>query len=222
MKVNNVLIVDDHAVMRKGLNVLLNDFYPSMNIYEAGDGDELLNEFKQHTIDLLVIDIHIPQTDTIGLVEIVSIKYPETYILVFSMMPERIYGRRLRKAGAKAFLPKEATIEQIKIAFDAIIENRHLSPDNALWIASKTVEKPQNESPFSLLSFREFEILNYLLEGKSIHVIAKLLNLKPSTIGTYKSRSFEKLKISNIFELKDLAVLYNLQGLIRGRRIPGE
>ena len=211
----NVLIVDDHAVMRKGLNVLLNDFYPALKIYEAADGHDLLEAFRQRSIDILVMDIQIPDTDTISLVELESIKYPQTYILVFSVMPERIYGSRLRKAGASAYIPKESTIEQMKQAFDQVIKNRLALRDNTPAVQHSLAPGiTTDSSPFATLSFREFEILNYLLDGNNIHEIAMHLKLKPSTVGTYKLRSFNKLKISNIVELKELALLYNLRQML--------
>jgi two-component system, NarL family, invasion response regulator UvrY len=68
MEMKNVLIADDHAVVRTGLKLLLQDFYQGLKIYEAGNGDDLLRQFKQHKIDLLVMDIHMASTDSIGLV----------------------------------------------------------------------------------------------------------------------------------------------------------
>ena len=81
MEMKNVLIVDDHAVMRTGLKLLLQDFYQELNIYEAGDGEAALQLLKLHRVDLLVMDIHMTNTDTIGLVELITIKYPKIYII---------------------------------------------------------------------------------------------------------------------------------------------
>jgi DNA-binding NarL/FixJ family response regulator len=75
MEMKNVLIVDDHAVVRTGLKLLLHDFYQGLKIYEASNGDEVMREFKLHKIDLLVMDIHMANTDSIGLVELISIKW---------------------------------------------------------------------------------------------------------------------------------------------------
>lgn len=205
----NVLIVDDHAVMRTGLRLLLQDFYQGLKIYEASTGDEVLPLFKTHRIDLVVMDIHIANTDTIGMVELLSIKYPRTYTLVFSMMPEQIYGRRMLKAGARGFLPKESTLEEVKKAFDLVLQQKTYLSQNFIEILAGHATTDTTHNPFEKLSHREFEIVNLLLSGTSINAIAQALNVKPSTVGTYKLRVFEKLKIKTVFELKDLAVLFD-------------
>lgn len=205
----NVLIVDDHSVMRTGLRLLLQDYYQGLKIYEAGTGDELLEQFKAHRIDLLIMDIHMANTDAIGLVEMVSIKYPKTYTLVFSMLPEQIYGRRMLKAGARGFLPKESTLEEVKKAFDLVLQQKTYLSQNFIEILADHASTDTTANPFEKLSHREFEIVNLLLSGSSINAIAQTLNVKPSTVGTYKMRVFEKLKIKTVFELKDLAMLFD-------------
>lgn len=209
MEMKNVLIVDDHAVVRTGLKLLLHDFYQGLKIYEASNGDEVMREFKLHKIDLLVMDIHMANTDSIGLVELISIKYPKTYTLIFSMLPEKIYGKRMLKAGARGYLPKESTLDEIKKAFDLVLQQKTYLSQNFIEILAGQVSTDNTLNPFEILSHREFEIVNLLLSGLSINAIAQTLNLKPSTVGTYKIRVFEKLKIKSVFELKDLAMLFN-------------
>lgn len=211
MNIKNILIVDDHAAMRTGLRVLLNEFYAGLSIFECGDDKCLLSHFKNQAIDLLVMDIQMPNLDTIGMVEFISIKYPSTYILVFSMLPERIYGRRLLKAGAMGYLPKETSIEEMKHAFDTVLKSKKYLSQNLIEILSSDTVNKNITDPFSQLSHREFEILNYLLLGISINLIAQTLGIKPSTVGTYKGRIFEKLQVRTIFELKDLATLHNFK-----------
>lgn len=211
MERKNVLIVDDHAAMRAGVKGLLNDFYSGLHIYESEDGDSMLQTLKQKKINLVILDVQMTNTDTIGVVELVTIKYPETDILIFSMLPENIYGRRLLKAGVKGFLPKSASIEEMKKAFDlALRSKRYISPSMADQLTLEVIE--QSDDPFSRLSHREFAIAHDLLKGCSINLIAQKMNLRPSTVGTYKSRIFEKLHIQTIFQLKDLATLYRFNG----------
>jgi two-component system, NarL family, invasion response regulator UvrY len=102
MEYKNVLLVDDHAITRLGLKELLLEFYPGLKIYESQDGESMLVTLKLHKIDTIVLDIQMSNSDTLSLVELVSIKYPDISVLIFSMLPERVYGRRMLKAGAKA------------------------------------------------------------------------------------------------------------------------
>lgn len=209
MPEKHVLIVDDHAVMRTGVKLILADLGHGLVLHESGDGDSMLEQFRQKKIDLLVMDIHLPNTDSIRMVELVSIRYPGTYILIFSMMPEHIYGRRMLKAGARGYLPKLSTIEQIRGAFDQALNRKsYLSPSLSDLLVKESGEQ-DSDNPFEQLSDREFEIVNLLLSGCSINHIARRLNLKHSTVGTYKARIFDKLQVQTIFELKDLAMLYD-------------
>ncbi|HEY1023083.1 MAG TPA: response regulator transcription factor, partial [Flavisolibacter sp.] len=173
-----------------------------------------LRVLKKERVDLLLLDLQLPNTDTISLVEIISIRYPQCYILVFSMLPENIYARRVLKAGASGFLPKDTTPEEIKRAFDfALANKKYISPAlSEVLLNDLTDNSPI--SPFENLSHREFEIVSLLLTGNSLAKISGQLNIKPSTTGTYKTRIFEKLQISSLFELKELAVLYRFTPLI--------
>lgn len=205
----NILIVDDHAVMRSGLKSLLIDSYQGLRIFETGDADAMLEQFKKTSIDLLIMDLHMPNTDSIGLVELISIKYPRTYILIFSMLPEHIYGRRILKAGAKGYLPKESTITEIREAFTQVMKDRAYLSQKLSELIAYQVPENKDSNPFSRLSHREFEITNFLLAGMNIVAIAQKLNVKPSTIGTYKTRIFDKLQVQTLFELKEMALLFD-------------
>jgi two-component system, NarL family, invasion response regulator UvrY len=143
-------------------------------------------------------------------VEVISIKYPYIDILIFSMLPERIYGRRMLRAGAKGFLSKSAPVHEMKRAFDMIFKSRRYISAAMVEFLADDIRNNKPAEPFNALSPREFEIMKELVSGNSLNVIAKRLNLRPSTVGTYKARIFEKLQVQNIFELKDMAVLYDL------------
>lgn len=213
METKNILIMDDHPIMRWGLKELLNDMYPQLRIFEAHDGDSMLGYLKKRKFDLLVVDIQVPNTDTIRLVELVSIRYPDTYILAYSMMPENIYGKRLLQAGASGYLPKMAPIDEVKRAFTHVFKQKKYISQGLLETLAGEAMQDAALNPFYSLSTREFEIANLLVAGTSIIQIASQLNLKPSTVGTYKSRIFEKIGISSVFQLKDMANLYNLNGM---------
>lgn len=204
------LLVDDHIVVRSGIKGLLNELFKPSAIYEASDGETAAEILKEHNYDLIMMDIQMPKTDTLGLMEYIHIKYPEARVLIFSMSAESIYAKRFLKAGARGFLCKDAPLEEIKKAINMVLNNRkYISETLATVLAEESImDKPGN--PFNQLSPREFEIVSLLLSGETISEISKLLNLQVSTIGTHKARLFDKLAVSNILELKDLANSYNL------------
>lgn len=196
-------------VVRSGIRTLLRDIYKSSEIDEAPDGESALNFLKEHKYDLAILDIQLPKTDSFGLMEYLKVKYPELKVLIFSMSSENIYARRFLKAGARGFLNKNAELEEIKKAIDLILKGKKYLSDAMMEIlAEGTGEKDGNL--FNLLSPREFEIVSLLLKGETLSQIANMLNLQVSTVGTHKARIFDKLKVGNILELKELADSYHL------------
>jgi DNA-binding NarL/FixJ family response regulator len=204
------LLIDDHVVVRSGIKILLSEIYKPSEIHEAHDGDSALEKVKQNTYDLVMLDIQMPKTDTFGLMEFFKIKYPELKVLIFSMSPENIYAKRFLKAGAKGFLSKDAPLEEIKKAINLVLNDKKYISESLMEILAESSGKENDGNLFNTLSAREFEIVSLLLTGQTISQIGNTLHLQVSTIGTHKARIFEKLKVSNILELKELANTYNL------------
>jgi len=204
------LLIDDHVVVRSGIRILLSEIYRSSEIHEAQDGESALEKLKETRYDLVMLDIQMPKTDTFGLMEFVRIKYPEVKVLVFSMSPENIYAKRFLKAGAKGFLSKDAPLEEIKKAINLVLNDKKYISESLMETLAEGSGKQNDGNLFNTLSAREFEIVSLLLTGQTISQIGNTLHLQVSTIGTHKARIFEKLKVSNILELKELATTYNL------------
>ncbi len=207
---NKFLLVDDHVVVRSGIKGLLSEIFKPCEVHESADGDDVTEKLKHNVYDLIMMDIQMPKTDTLGLMEYIHIKYPEAKVLVFSMSAENIYAKRFLKAGAKGFLSKDSPLEEIKKAVSLILSNRkYISDSLAMSLADDSIShNPANI--FDKLSAREFEIVSLLLAGQTVSEISKSLNLQVSTVGTHKARVFEKLGVTNLLELKELANSYNL------------
>lgn len=204
-----ILLIDDHDVVRSGIKNVLKDRYSHVEIHEACDGDTAVEKIKSNIYDFILMDIHMPKTDTLALLEFILVKDRDAKVLIFSMAAENMYAKRFLKAGAKGFISKEAYVTDIIKAIDIVLNGRMYISENlsqALALASFSSE-PDN--PFNKLTEREFEIAMLLLSGQTITEITKSLNLQPSTVGTHKSRLFEKLGISNILELSELDRSYN-------------
>ncbi|MCU7551033.1 response regulator transcription factor [Chitinophagaceae bacterium LB-8] len=203
------LIIDDHEIVRRGLKLLISDFYPDAQISEANDGNSAVQQLKENSFDLIILDVQMPNTNSFGLLEYMITRNPETKVLVFSMGSENLFGKRFIKSGAKGYLSKEAPIDEVKKAIETVLNGRKYISEQLIdtFLDEATGESQSN--PFSKLSDREFVITSFLLSGLSLSEIANRLHLQPSTVGTYKSRIFEKLNISNLIQLKEIASLYN-------------
>jgi two-component system invasion response regulator UvrY len=204
------LLIDDHVVVRSGIRILLSEIYKPSEIHEAHDGESALEKIRENKYDLVMLDIQMPKTDTFGLMEFFKVKYPDLKVLVFSMSPENIYAKRFLKAGAKGFLSKDAPLEEIKKAINLVLNDKKYISESLIEMLAEGGGKGSDENLFNSLSAREFEIVSLLLTGQTISQIGNTLHLQVSTIGTHKARIFEKLKVSNILELKELANTYNL------------
>lgn len=202
------LLVDDHVVVRSGIKVLLSDIYKPAVIDEAYDGASAIEKLKEYQYDLIMLDIQMPNTDTLGLMRYIHTEYPQARVLIFSMSAENIYAKRFIKAGAYGFVSKEAPLEDITHAIDVILNNRKFISDTLADSLAEDSFMGRSSNPFNELSPREFEIVSLLLSGKTVSDIAHTLNIQTSTVGTHKARLFEKLGVGNILELKELATTY--------------
>lgn len=208
--VKKFLLVDDHLIVRSGIKGLLSEIFKPAEIDEASDGDSTVEQLKINKYDLIIMDIKMPNTDTLGLMQYIHTKYPETNVLIFSMNAENIYAKRFLKAGVKGFISKEAPLDELKKAINMVLNGRmYISETLAISLADESLsDQPTN--PFDKLSEREFEIVTLLLSGQSSIEISKALSLQVSTIGTHKSRILIKLNVTNLLELKELANSFNL------------
>ena len=204
------LLVDDHVVVRSGIKILLSDIYYPTEIHEAMNGNTAIDKLKTDEYDLILLDIQMPNTDTLGLMEYIHITYPKARVLMFSMSAENIYAKRFMKAGAYGFISKEAPLEEITKAINIILSGKkYISETLAERLAGGSFAG-KSGNQFNELWPREFEIVSLLLDGKTVTDISHTLNIQTSTVGTHKARLFEKLGVENILQLKELATTYNL------------
>lgn len=204
------LLIDDHVVVRSGLKFILSDLFKPCEIDEAEDGQAALEKLNEHKYDLVMLDIKMPNTNTLQLMEYFKITFPDLRVVIFSMNSESIYAKRFLKAGARGFVNKDAPLEEVVRAINLVLENKKYISETMLEQLAEFGASQTEENLFNYLSPREFEIASLLLKGESISGIAHSLNLQVSTVGTHKARIFDKLKITNLMELKEMANMYNL------------
>ena len=206
----NILIADDHSIVRSGLKILIGKDYTA-NVEEASNGREITDHLKEKRFDLAILDINMPDTNSPHLVEYIRINYPQTKILIFSMHPEQMYAKRYLKLGVNGYLSKEATDAEARKAIQSVLSGRRYISTKVSELLMDDALQRSKENPFDNLSSREFEVASLLIKGKALNEITSLLHLHSSTIGTHKAHIFEKLNVSNVIELNELAKLYGLE-----------
>jgi two-component system invasion response regulator UvrY len=205
-----ILLADDHITIRKGLKVFIEEQIPRCNIDEAHDGDTALKKIKEKDYGLIILDVNMPETDSFSLVNNILAYKPSANILMFSMNPEELYGKKYLQLGAKGYLNKASPEEEIKKAVELVIKGRrYLGPVLTQILADDALGK-KTENPFNNLSRREFEIAMHMISGKSMSEICNILSLQPSTVSTHKAKIFEKLQCNNIIDINTMARLYNI------------
>lgn len=204
------LLVDDHSIIRAGLKILIGDYMAHSVIEEAFDEDSAFEKVKNNEYELVILDVNMPNTDSLGLVSNILAIKPNTKILMFSMNAEDNYAKRYLKMGAKGYIRKDESELEIKRAITTVLNNkRYLSETLSRKLEEEALgNKPIN--PFEKLSPREFEIIQHIIRGESVGEISEKLKLHTSTIGTHKARIFEKLSCKNIIDINSLAKFYNV------------
>jgi len=206
----NILLADDHVIIRSGLKLFILDYISHSIVDEACDGDSAFEKIKSKDYSLIILDVNMPATDSFGLVSNIISLRPHANILMFSMNSEEVYAKKYLQLGVKGYLSKTAPEAEIKIAFDNVIQGkRYISPALSQALAEQSLSK-RSDNPFEDLSPREFEIVLHLIRGESLADICHALTLQSSTVGTHKARIFEKLSCSNIIDINALAKVYNI------------
>ena len=205
-----ILIVDDHAVVRRGLRALLSDEFPGAAFGEASDATQAMEQLRKKVWDIALLDIALPGKSGLDLLKELKAEWPRLPVLVLSAHPEDQFGVRVLKAGAGGYMTKESAPEELGKAIRQILAGRgYVSPALAD-ILALGVRKDVTRSPHEALSDREYEVMSHIASGKTVSEIAKELCLSAKTISTYRSRVLEKLSVRNSAKIVQYAILNGL------------
>ncbi len=197
----NILIVDDHPVIRTGVSIILEEKFKHLNIATTENYTETLLFLSSTKIDLIILDINIPGGKNTAMIQEIKNIQPNVKILIFSVYEEETHACPYIIAGANGYLNKLSDRKKIVAAVDAVLKTgNYLTTDiiDALINASAGKE---SLNPLDKLSKRELEISELLIKGDGNIEIANKLNIQLTTVSTHKNKIFSKLKIKNIIEL---------------------
>jgi DNA-binding NarL/FixJ family response regulator len=201
-----ILIADDHAVVRKGLRQILLEEYPSAQIGEVADAENLLSEVIKGDWNIVICDMNMPGRS--GLDALTQIKQvaPQLPVLIMSMYPEDQYALRVLKAGASGYLGKDNIHDDIIKAVQTVkLGKKYITATIAEKLANALGEDSATQ-PHENLSDREFDVFKLLAAGKAVSDIASQLSLSATTVSTYRSRIMEKMNMKSNAELTRYAL----------------
>lgn len=207
---NQILIADDHGIVREGLCSLL-DEQPDMEVAaEAATAPETLELVREGAGDLLVLDLGMPGGEGLETLRRIRTADPDLPVVILSIHPEDQLAARLLQAGANGYVHKEAASENLVTAVRRVLGgDRYVSPELASKLAMD-LGGDATEEPHEILSDREFQVLCLLAEGKTVSGIAEELSLAPKTVSTYKARLLDKMDMETGAELIRYAVEHDL------------
>jgi DNA-binding NarL/FixJ family response regulator len=197
----NILIVDDHAVVRSGVRQFLAGADDCRIAGEAANGAEALAQIAATSWDLVLLDIGLPDAHGIDLLRQIKREKPALPVLIFSMFAEDDYAMTALEAGAAGFLPKDSEPAQILAAIRCVGRGeRYLSPQLTEKLIAGTARR-DTQPRHALLSKRETAVMQMLSQGRALTEIGDALHLSPKTVTSYRARLLQKLKLGSNAEL---------------------
>jgi DNA-binding NarL/FixJ family response regulator len=196
-----ILIVDDHAIVRKGLIQILLEEFPQSEIMEISNGTEAMGAVRKQIWDLILMDISMPGKNGIEVLKQIRAEKIKAPVLILSMHSEEQYAVRSLRAGASGFLNKESATDELLIAVHRVLSGRKYITGSVAEILAETTTENSDKLPHELLSDREMQVLLFIAAGKTVSEIAKEISLSVNTISTYRSRILEKMNLQNNAEL---------------------
>ncbi|MFZ4649728.1 MAG: response regulator [Rubrivivax sp.] len=207
-----VILCDDHALIRRGIRDTLSDATDIRVVGEAGDYGELRALMRNQRCDVLLLDINLPGRSGLDALHALQDEGAAVKVLIVSMYPEDQYAIRALRGGAAGYVNKGGDPQLIVQAVRTVAQGRkYVTPEIAQMLV-ESLTTPTVENPHEKLSDRELQTLVMIASGKRLADIANDLMLSPKTVSVYRARVLEKLGLSNNSELTVYAIRNGLVG----------
>ena len=207
-----VLVVDDHAIIRKGLKQILEDTDDMRVTGEADCGMQALQMIEAEPFELVLLDISLPDKHGCDVLKQIKASHPQLSVLMLSMHAEDQYAVRAMKIGASGYLNKQSAPAQLVEAIRQVSKGKkYISNELAQQLAEGLSEGFQ-ELSHQTLSNREYQTLCLLASGKKLSEMAEIMCLSTKTVSVYRARLLEKMKLKNNAEAIQYAISNHLLG----------
>lgn len=203
----NLLVADDHNVLREALCDVLSRKGDFKIVAQASDGDQVVELAKTHKPDVIIMDVGMPRVNGIDAMKKLKDAGMCPPVLILSANEKEMTVRAALQAGARGFLPKHASEDELEFAIRSIVKGQtYLSPAVTSQLMSGDPSKGELDNPISVLTKREVEIMTHLAEGKTNRDIGKMLHISVRTVDTHRSNILKKLNLRTNAELVKLAI----------------
>jgi len=206
----NVLVVDDHSIIRKGIKQLLQDTQDMRVTGEAQSGADALQLARENDYHVVLLDISMPQDHGIDVLKQLRSMRPNLPVIILSMYPEEQYAVRSLKAGAAGYINKQWALAQLVTAIRQVAGGKkYISNELAMQLADN-LSNGHLEHPHHALSHREYQTLCLIASGKKLSEIAEAMSLSTKTVSVYRARLLEKMNLKTNAELIHYAITHQL------------
>ena len=211
----NVILADDHQIIREGLRALLEKEDDVTVVAEAADGRTTVKLCRELSPDVVIMDITMPNLNGIEATHQILAEFPNIKVIALSMHSDKRFVAEMFKAGAMGYLLKDSAFEELNCALRTVQDNKMYLSKQLEGIKIKLVGRgmPQMVSPSSVLTTREREVLQLLAEGNTTHQIASSLCLSGKTVAAHRTQIMHKLGFKSIAELTKYAIREGLTAL---------
>jgi DNA-binding NarL/FixJ family response regulator len=196
-----ILVVDDHAVVRRGLKQILSDSLDVVEVNEAKNGDEAVAQVQKTKHDLVLLDISLPDRTGLDVLKDLKAIRPELPVLMLSIHAEELFAIRALKAGASGYLTKACPPEELILAIRKVMTGEKYVSANFAQRLISNLDKNNQKLPHQTLSDREYQVMCLISQGKTPKQIANQLKVSIKTVSTYHSRMLEKMKMESNAEI---------------------
>ena len=192
-----ILIADDHAIVRKGIQQILSEGFPDAEIDEVANAEAMISKIMESEWDVIISDLSMPGRS--GLEAIPQIKQinPKLPVLIMSIHSEDHYAIRVLNAGGSGYLSKDLAPDELVTAVKRVLTGKKYITANVAEKLASMVDKDDDKPLHQMLSDREFTVLQLLGSGKSLSEIAESMILSINTVSTYRSRILVKMNLKN-------------------------
>lgn len=202
----NILIVDDHELVRKGILSIVSEEFSSAKLFEVSNGLDAEKLVRSQKLSLVIMDMSMPDKTGLDVLKQFRSESNKVPVLILSIHPENQYALRVLRAGGNGYISKDCPRMELVHAVTTILNGKkYISPSFAQNLASQ-LDEDMNKEQHELISDRELQVLKLIASGRTVSEIANDLSLSVPTISTYRARLLEKMKMRNNAELALYAI----------------
>jgi|SRR5690554_3072272 len=205
-----IFITDDHSLIREGFKKILNDEKDISIVGEAGNAKDCMKFVLENNLDILILDLNLPDKSGLDLLKELKALRPQLKILILSMHPEDRFAMRVLRAGASGYVTKESAGDELVKAIRKVYNGGKYVSEHLAEILAFELQGGGDKPIHELLSDREFQVLQMIASGKTLAEISETLSLAVTTVSTYRARILEKLNLHSNAELIHYAITNDL------------